>query len=172
MNFMLRILRVIVGALFIGHGTQKLFGWFGGHGPEGTGQFFESLGLRPGRRNALAAGASEAGGGALLAMGGPITPLASAALTGTMITAVRTVHWEKGIWSSEGGFEYNLVLMGALAAITAEETSLPLAVASIAAGAIGSVAVVELGRRFEAETAEPSPEPGVPAEAEVATAHA
>ena len=63
------ILRLIVGGYFFGHGTQKLFGWFGGHGPEGTGQFFESIGLRPGKRHALAAGAAEAGGGALLVVG-------------------------------------------------------------------------------------------------------
>ena len=50
------LVRLVVGGLFIGHGTQKLFGWFGGYGPDATGQFFESLGLRPGRRNAMAAG--------------------------------------------------------------------------------------------------------------------
>src|SRR4051794_41495025 len=58
------LLRILIGGLFVGHGTQKLFGWFGGYGPDGTGQFFESIGLRPGRRNAMMAGASEAGGGA------------------------------------------------------------------------------------------------------------
>ena len=61
------LLRGVVGPLFVGHGTQKLFGWFDGHGLAATGQFFESVGLRPGRRHALAAGAAEAGGGALLA---------------------------------------------------------------------------------------------------------
>ncbi len=55
------ILRLIVGGYFFGHGTQKLFGWFGGYGPEGTGQFFESLGLRPGKRHALAAGSRRGG---------------------------------------------------------------------------------------------------------------
>ena len=53
--------RLLIGGLFIGHGTQKLFGWFGGHGPEGTGQFFESLGLRPGKQNAIAAGVGGSG---------------------------------------------------------------------------------------------------------------
>ena len=57
------LLRATVGAIFMEHGTQKLFGWFGGPGPDGTGQFFESVGLRPGRRNAIAAGTAEAGGG-------------------------------------------------------------------------------------------------------------
>ena len=97
------ILRVLIGGLFVGHGTQKLFGWFGGHGPDGTGGFFESLGLKPGKRNAIAAGAAEAGGGALLATGFAL-PLAGAALTGTMASAIRHVHAAKGPWSSDGGW--------------------------------------------------------------------
>ena len=63
------ILRTVVGGYFFGHGTQKLFGWFGGYGPDATGQFFETIGMRPGKRNAIAAGAAEAGGGALLVLG-------------------------------------------------------------------------------------------------------
>lgn len=107
------VIRAVVGLLFAGHGAQKLFGSFGGHGPDGTGQFFESLGLRPGKRNALAAGVSETAGGALLAAG-LFTPLAAAALSGTMITAIRTVHAANGPWASDGGYEYNLVLLAAL----------------------------------------------------------
>jgi putative oxidoreductase len=83
--------RVTIGLLFVGHGTQKLFGWFGGHGPDATGQMFESIGMRPGRRNALAAGAAEAGGGAALALGAA-TPLAASALIATMLTAINRVH--------------------------------------------------------------------------------
>ncbi|HEX9480885.1 MAG TPA: DoxX family membrane protein, partial [Solirubrobacteraceae bacterium] len=87
MQFGLALLRIIVGGLFMGHGLQKLAGWFGGYGLEGTGQFFESsLNLRPGKVHAGAAGAAEAGGGALLAAGLD-TPLGAAALSGTMITA-------------------------------------------------------------------------------------
>jgi putative oxidoreductase len=104
--------RATIGLLFVGHGTQKLFGWFGGGGAGETGQFFEQVGLRPGRRLALAAGAAEAGGGLLFALGAA-TPLAAAAVSGSMITAIKTVHWEKGIWSSHGGYEYNLVLLAA-----------------------------------------------------------
>ena len=104
------IARVTIGLLFFGHGAQKLFGWFGGGGLEGTGQAFDSMGLRPGRRNALTAGAAEAGGGLLFALGAA-TPAAAAALCSVMITAIKTVHWEKGIWSSSGGYEYNLVLL-------------------------------------------------------------
>ncbi len=76
-------LRLTIGGLFVGHGTQKLLGWFGGHGLEATGQFFETLGMRPGRRNALAAGVAEAGGGAALALG-LATPLAASALSATI----------------------------------------------------------------------------------------
>jgi putative oxidoreductase len=111
------LLRLIVGGFFIGHGTQKLFGWFGGHGLEGTGQFFEgNLGLKPGRHHALAAGASEAGGGALLLLGAA-TPLAAATLTATMLTAINRVHLKNGPWASDGGYEYNLVLIGAVLAL-------------------------------------------------------
>ena len=104
------ILRTVVGGYFFGHGTQKLFGWFGGYGPDATGQFFESLGLRPGKRNAIAAGAAEAGGGALLVLGAA-TPLASAALIATMLTAIHRVHLKNGPWVTDQGYEYNLVLI-------------------------------------------------------------
>jgi putative oxidoreductase len=124
MDFGKTLLRTVVGGLFIGHGTQKLFGWFGGHGPEGTGDFFDSLGLRPGRRQALAAGAAEAGGGALLALGF-LTPLAAAALTGTMATAIRKVHGPKGPWVTDGGYEYNLVLATVALALTADGPGRP-----------------------------------------------
>jgi putative oxidoreductase len=107
------LLRVVVGGLFVGHGTQKLFGWFGGHGIDGTASFFEQLGMRPGRRNAIAAGAAEAGGGAALALG-LATPLAASSLVGTMLTAIHRVHLKNGPWLSNGGYEYNLVLIAAV----------------------------------------------------------
>jgi len=110
------ILRLVVGGYFFGHGTQKLFGWFGGYGPEGTGQFFESIGLRPGKRHAVAAGVAEAGGGALLVLGAA-TPLASAALIATMLTAIHRVHLKNGPWVTDQGYEYNLVLIAAAASL-------------------------------------------------------
>jgi putative oxidoreductase len=109
--------RATIGALFVGHGTQKLFGWFGGHGIEATGGAFESMGLRPGKRQATVAGAAEAGGGALLALG-LLTPVAATTIIATMITAIRKVHATNGPWATNGGFEYNLVLIGAMLAIT------------------------------------------------------
>jgi putative oxidoreductase len=113
----LALLRTIVGGLFMGHGLQKLTGWFGGHGLKGTGQFFEALDLKPGVAHAAAAGVSEAGGGALIAAGLQ-TPLGAAALSGTMITAIRKVHLSKGVWASDGGYEYNLVLLAVVFALS------------------------------------------------------
>ena len=113
MGFGRLLLRTVIGGLFIGHGTQKLFGWFGGGGLDATGQGFEAIGLAPGRRNALIAGTAESGGGALLALG-LAAPLAEATLISVMLTAIRTVHWEKGPWASNGGYEYNAVLTAAL----------------------------------------------------------
>jgi putative oxidoreductase len=110
------ILRVILGALFFGHGTQKLFGWFGGYGLDGTAGFLESIGLRPGRRQATIAGVAEAGGGALL-VAGLATPVAAASITGVMTTAMRTVHLPNGPWITENGYEYTLVNIAAAAAI-------------------------------------------------------
>jgi putative oxidoreductase len=110
-------LRGVVGPLFVGHGTQKLFGWFGGHGLEGTAGFFESgLGLRPGKRHATAAGGAEALGGALLTLGAA-TPIAAGLIIGAMTTAIRKVHAAKGPWVTEGGFEYNAVLIAAMLAL-------------------------------------------------------
>jgi putative oxidoreductase len=146
------LLRMVVGGLFAGHGAQKLFGWFGGGGPEGTGQFFEKLGLRPGRRNAMAAGAAEAGGGLLLASG-VATPLAAASLTGTMVSAIRHAHLDNGLWSTDGGYEYNLVLLAAVAAVTERESGFAWALGQLVAGAAGSVAMTELANR----QAEPEP---------------
>jgi putative oxidoreductase len=110
------LLRVVVGGLFVGHGTQKLFGWFDGGGLDATAEGFEHLGLRPGKAHAIAAGAAEAGGGALLAAG-LATPLAGSVLTATMLTAIETVHAKNGPWASKGGYEYNAVLIAAALAL-------------------------------------------------------
>ncbi|MCW2951586.1 MAG: DoxX family protein [Conexibacter sp.] len=166
MKLGLALARGTIGALFVGHGAQKLFGWFGGYGPEGTGQFFESLGLKPGKRNAIMAGVSEATGGALLALG-LFTPLASAMLIGTMATAIQKVHGSRGVWVTEGGWEYNAVLIAAVIAITdAGPGDLSLdallgrerwgpgwALAAAAAGAAGSQLVITAGQRADGQPA-------------------
>lgn len=116
MGFGTTAVRATVGPLFIGHGTQKLFGWFDGHGLDATGGGFEQMGLRPGRRHAIAAGAAEATGGALLTLGA-LTPVAASLITGVMTTAIRKVHAPNGPWVTSGGYEYNIVLIGAVAAL-------------------------------------------------------
>jgi putative oxidoreductase len=105
----LLVLRIVAGALFARHGAQRLFGFFGGHGPNATGGFFESLGPRPARLMALAVGLAELAGGALFAVG-LLSPLAAALMIAVMLTAIATVHWHSGVWVTDGGFEYNLVL--------------------------------------------------------------
>jgi putative oxidoreductase len=114
----LLIIRVVVGSLFIGHGTQKLFGWFGGYGLDGTGGFLEKMGFRRGRSWAMVNGLSESMGGLLL-MVGLLTPLGAAAIVGVMTVATVTVHLEKGVWSQNGGFELPIVYAGVASGVAA-----------------------------------------------------
>jgi putative oxidoreductase len=156
-------LRATIGALFVGHGLQKLAGWFGGPGIKGLAGGFEQMGLKPGVAHAVAAGVSETAGGALL-ITGRANPIAGTLLTGTMTTAIEKVHLQKGVWNSNGGFEYNLVLVAALFAVTAEEDGLGWALAQLAAGVAGGLAASRLpapddagaSGRFE-RTEEPVP---------------
>lgn len=103
------ILRLAVGLTLAAHGAQKLFGWFGGYGLAGTGQFLEQLGFVPGKRNAIAAGLAEFGGGLLLALG-LATPLAALLVISVMAVAAVTVHLAKGFFAHAGGYEYTLIL--------------------------------------------------------------
>jgi putative oxidoreductase len=102
------IIRAIIGGLLFAHGTQKLFGWYGGYGLDGTGGFFESVGHKPGRTMAMVAGLSEAGGGLLLILG-LLTPVGCAAIIGTMIVAAVSVHKDNGLWATNGGYELPLI---------------------------------------------------------------
>jgi putative oxidoreductase len=106
----LLIIRLVVGVLFIGHGAQKLFGWFGGHGLKGTGGWFESIGMKPGAALALLAGLSEFVGGLLFVLG-LLTPLAGILIAATMLMAIIKVHWQNGVWMTANGYEYNLTLI-------------------------------------------------------------
>ena len=108
-------LRVGVGGTLVAHGAEKLFGWFGGGGPDQTGAMFEQVGFSPGRPHAVAAGVSEAGGGALLVLGLG-TPGASAAVAGTMAVAT-SMHVGSGFFNTEGGFEYPAILGWSAAAL-------------------------------------------------------
>ena len=112
MDLGLVILRSVVGLTLAAHGVQKLFGWFGGYGLDGTGQFMETLGFHPGRRHAALAGLTETGGGVLLALG-LLTPLGAALSASVMLVATITVHLKAGFFAAGGGYEYNLVLAAA-----------------------------------------------------------
>ncbi|MCA1059707.1 DoxX family protein [Rossellomorea aquimaris] len=108
--FGLLVIRLVMGLTFAAHGTQKLFGWFGGHGLKGTGGFFESIGIKPGKTMALLAGTSEVAGGILFAVGF-LTPLAAFLIIATMIVAILKVHGANGYWATQNGTEYNVMLI-------------------------------------------------------------
>jgi putative oxidoreductase len=111
----LLVARVALGLLMAAHGAQKLFGWFGGYGLDGTGGFFEGLGFKPGRIFAAAAGASEVGSGLLLALG-LFTPLAAAVMLSVMIVAAVSVHLQHGLFATTNGIEVPLLYgIGAVA---------------------------------------------------------
>ncbi|QIJ04171.1 DoxX family protein [Shewanella chilikensis] len=105
-------LRLPIGITFMAHGAQKLFGWFGGYGLEGTGQWMTSIGLTPGYLMALMAGSSEFFGGLLLITGLLIRPT-SAVLAFTMLMAIVTVHLDNGLFMSNNGYEFGLALLAA-----------------------------------------------------------
>ncbi|WP_303761594.1 DoxX family protein [Alcanivorax jadensis] len=105
-------LRLPVAIIFMAHGAQKLFGWFGGYGLEGTGQWMASIGLEPGYLMALGAGSAEFLGGLALLIG-LLTRPAAVALAFTMIVAIVTVHIDNGLFMSNNGYEFGLTLLAA-----------------------------------------------------------
>jgi putative oxidoreductase len=114
------LVRVIIGALFIGHGTGKLFGWFGQGGVKGTGAFFKSVGYQPAETLAILDGVVEVVAGLLLVLG-LLVPLAAAAIIGDMLNAA----WVKsadGFWVADNGFEYEFVLIITMIALTVAGT--------------------------------------------------
>ena len=173
MNLGRLIARVTIGGLFVGHGTQKLFGWFEGPGIEGASQMMEKLELHPPRRNAMAASLAETAGGALLALGA-LTPLAGALITSTMTTAIRKVHGPKGPWNMEGGYEYNLVLIAAVTALIEAGPGSPSvdralgteakgtgwALAALATGVAGSTLAIEAAKRLREDELAGQPNEG------------
>ena len=110
MSLGLLLIRLVIGIPFIGHGAQKLFGWFGGHGLKGTGGWMESIGIKPGVTMAFLAGLSELVGGILFTLGF-LTPLAGILLALTMIVAIIKVHAPNGFWTTQNGYEFNLILL-------------------------------------------------------------
>jgi putative oxidoreductase len=110
-------LRAVVGLNLAAHGSQKLFGWFGGPGPQGTAGFFGKLGFRPPLAMAIVAGLSETAGVAFAL--GFLTPFAALAMASVMVVAIASVHWKNGFWVTNGGYEYNLVLWTVAVAVSA-----------------------------------------------------
>lgn len=105
-------LRLPLGVILIAHGAQKLFGWFGGYGLEGTGKWMASIGLEPGVLMALMAGSAEFFGGVFLLIG-LLTRPAAAVTAITMLVAIVTVHWDNGLFLSNNGYEFGLALLAA-----------------------------------------------------------
>ncbi|WP_057913120.1 DoxX family protein [Peribacillus muralis] len=106
----LLIIRLVIGLTFVGHGAQKLFGWFGGYGLKGTGGWMESIGIKPGVFAAGMAGLVELLGGIAFAVG-LFTPIAAILLSLTMVMAIVKVHGQNGFWSTSNGYEFNLILI-------------------------------------------------------------
>jgi putative oxidoreductase len=165
----LLLLRLAVGGTLIAHGTQKLFGWFGGGGPSGTAREMEAIGFRPGRVSALAAGLGEAGGGTLLALG-LATPAGGAAAAATMASA-SSFHAPNGFFAMKGGFEHPALVGAAGAALsvagpgrysldhaTGHVLDRPwMPAVALAAGAAAAATVITL--RLKAQRAEAEAEP-------------
>ena len=115
----LTVLRIIVGVIFIAHGSQKLFGAFGGYGLEGTGQWMESIGLTPGYLMALLSGSAEFFGGVAVLIGLLARP-AAVVLIGLLLVAIFSVHIGNGLFMSNNGYEFALALLGGSIAILIE----------------------------------------------------
>jgi len=115
MDFGLLVARLVFGITMSAHGAQKLFGWLGGYGISGTGQFFESIGFRPGRVLAVAAGLGELAGGLLVAFGllGPVGP---GLMLSVMIVA-SSLHWKNGLFATANGIELPLLYSAAAVAL-------------------------------------------------------
>lgn len=157
----LLVARLVLGLLMAAHGSQKLFGWFGGYGLDGTGAFFAQLGFRPGRLFAAAAAGGEVASGLLVALGflGPVGP---ALMLAVMIVAAISVHWQHGMFATTNGIEVPLLyatgaLGLALAGYGAYSLDALLGLdpawtprvtwAVLAAGVIGGVANLAIRRR-------------------------
>jgi putative oxidoreductase len=163
----LLIARLVFGLIMAAHGTQKLFGWFGGYGLAGTGGFFEQLGFRPGKAFAALAATAEITGGILLTLG-LLGPVGSALVVSVMIVAAVTVHWPNGLFAQNNGIEVPLLYSTAAVALAlvgpgAFSVDAALGLTSVwtpgltllilAAGAIGGAANLGLRRSTSAPAA-------------------
>jgi putative oxidoreductase len=154
------LVRLVVGGVFVGHGLQKLKGAFGGPGLEGTEAMVASMEMEPAPLQARAVALTETLGGAAIAVGAA-TPAAAAGLIASMFTAIRKVHWKNGVWNSQGGFEFNAVLIAVVTALATDgpgrfsvdaafgksRWGVPGGLFALGAGIAGSFAAIEFGRR-------------------------
>jgi putative oxidoreductase len=115
----LTVVRILVGIIFVAHGSQKLFGAFGGYGLEGTGQYMASLGLTPGYLMALLSGSAEFFGGLGLVVGLLARP-AALVLAATLVVAIFSVHIHNGLFMANNGYEFALALLGGVVAVLIE----------------------------------------------------
>lgn len=118
-GFGLTVVRILVGIIFVAHGSQKLFGAFGGYGLEGTGQYMASLGLTPGYLMALLSGSAEFFGGLGLVVGLLARP-AAVVLAATLVVAILSVHISHGLFMANNGYEFALALLGGVIAVLIE----------------------------------------------------
>jgi len=135
-------LRVPVGIILTAHGAQKLFGWYGGYGLEGSGQWMASIGLEPGYLMALLAGSAEFFGGLVLVLG-LLTRPAAAVSAFTMLVAIFSVHFEHGLFLTNNGYEYALALFAATVALTIQGAGSYAVDNAIAKNVVGSASVNE-----------------------------
>jgi putative oxidoreductase len=112
----LLILRLVLGLVFVGHGSQKMFGWFGGSGLKATTGWMGKMGFRPAWFWGLMAALTEFGGGVLLALG-LLSPFGSLGIIAAMLIAIVKVHWSKGFWNGKGGIEFPLINLAAALAL-------------------------------------------------------
>jgi putative oxidoreductase len=173
----LLLLRVVVGAYLFAHGTQKLFGWFGGHGLAGTGAGMGMMGFRPPALWAIMAGVSEAGGGLLLLVG-LLNPLGTLGIAAAMLTATFAVHWHKGPFNTNGGYELPVTNVAAALAVALAgpgryslDAPLGIALPEPATGLLGG-ALVLLGLALAFGTRRPAAAPPVSAAGRAAPAQA
>lgn len=117
MSYGLLLLRIVIGGIFFAHGSQKLFGWWGGSGLGGTKGWLAGMGFKvPGAMALLVALAESSG---LLFAFGLLTPLAAVGMASAMLVAIAAVHWKNGLWAGSGGYEFNLAILTVAVAVAA-----------------------------------------------------
>ena len=105
-NLAMLIARVSFGLMMAAHGYNH---FFRGGRIAGTGRWFDSLGMKPGRIHAIVASTTELGAGLMFAAGF-LMPFASAAFIGLMTVAIWTVHRKNGFFIIKEGWEYTFLI--------------------------------------------------------------